>query len=46
MGQPAIRVDGLWKKFGLTTREALRYGLIEAGEMLAVEKANQIGCAQ
>ena len=34
MGQPAIRVDGLWKKFGLTTREALRYGLIDAGRRL------------
>lgn len=34
MGEPAVRVDGIYKKFGLTTREALRYGLIDAGRRL------------
>lgn len=29
MPSPTIRVEGLWKKFGLTIHEAIRYGLLD-----------------
>jgi lipopolysaccharide transport system ATP-binding protein len=34
MAVPAVRVDGVWKKFGLTMRDTLRYGLTDVGRRL------------
>lgn len=35
MSLPTIAVDGLWKKFGLTINEAIRYGLLDLTKKLS-----------
>jgi lipopolysaccharide transport system ATP-binding protein len=34
MSPAIVRVEGLWKKFGLTIKDCLRYGLIDSGRRL------------